>query len=191
MNKSATETLSLLLSPIAFEIYAVILFSLFSPIGPGILGIAASMGIGLLFVALIPLLIVYVFSKGRFEMFKKEERNEPYPLVILSFLAAASIFWILGSHLMFILSFAYAVVTTTCFFINLFWKISTHSAGVAGPLTAVVLIFGLQFSPLFLLLVPVFWVRLKLRAHTPLQLIGGVIVASSLTFIIYSNMWLT
>jgi hypothetical protein len=188
---SSTETLSLLLSPIAFEIYAVILFSIFSPIGTGPLGIATSMGIGLLLIALIPLLVVYFFSKGRFEMFKKEERNEPYPLVILSFLAAASIFWILGSHLMFILSFAYVVVTTACFFINLFWKISTHSAGVAGPLTAIVLVFGMQFAPLFLLLVPVFWVRLKLKAHTPLQLIGGVLVASSLTFIIYSSLWLT
>jgi hypothetical protein len=188
---SATEKLSLLLSPIAFEIYIVILFSLFSPIGPGILGIATSMGIGLLFIALIPIFVVYVFSKGKFEMFKKEERNEPYPIVILSFLASAVIFWILGSQLMFILSFAYVVVTTACFFINIFWKISTHSAGAAGPLTAIVLVFGVQFSPLFLLLALVFWVRLKLRAHTPLQLIAGALVASSLTFIIYYSLWLT
>jgi membrane-associated phospholipid phosphatase len=70
--------------------------------------------------------------------------------------------------------------TVVMMFITLRWKISVHASGIAGPSTALVYLLGAIAAPLLLLAVPVGWARIKLGAHTILQVIGG----ASLTFLI-------
>jgi membrane-associated phospholipid phosphatase len=183
------DTLSFVLSPLLIELYIVIAFSVFSPIGLGSLNVFSSLAIGLTFIFFIPSFLVYYSSRGQLEISQRGERNKLYPMVILSFLASSVIFWFSDTHIMFMISLAYFLVTLVCYAINLFWKISTHSAGVAGPVTALVYVFGLWFAPLFIFLIPVFWARIKLKAHTPLQLIAGIVVAILITSVIYSLLW--
>jgi membrane-associated phospholipid phosphatase len=73
-------------------------------------------------------------------------------------------------------------------FINLKWKISAHASGVAGPVTALYSVYGSQILPLYLLLLPVFALRLKLKAHNIWQLIGGTVLAITVTYIVYGMM---
>lgn len=65
------------------------------------------------------------------------------------------------------------------------WKISVHSAGIAGPTTALVMVVGETAIPLYLLLAPVSWARLELKAHTPSQLAAGAIVALLSTLLVF------
>jgi hypothetical protein len=71
--------------------------------------------------------------------------------------------------------------------ITKFWtKISFHLIGVAGAVT----VFGILFGPLVgLLLAPLIllvgWARWLVRAHTPLQALGGTVLAVSVTLAIF------
>jgi len=69
--------------------------------------------------------------------------------------------------------------------INLFTKISSHTAGLAGPLTAVTYIYGVITLPLFLLLLLLFWARSVLKAHTFFQLLEGSITAVLITYLVF------
>jgi hypothetical protein len=185
MDHSFYSALSFALSPLTVELIMVFLLSLYSPFGIGSLNVTTSIIIGLVFLFILPVVILYRYSKGDIEMSKREDRNTAYPLVILSFAASTLIFWTLGSQVMFLISLAYLTVTSACYVVNMFWKISVHSAGMAGPITALVFIFGINMTPLFALLIPVFLVRLKLKAHNVYQLTAGVLVSISITSLVY------
>jgi len=65
--------------------------------------------------------------------------------------------------------------------INLSWKISIHAMGVAGPLTALIYLFGWP-GLVFTLSVPlVAWSRVYLKRHTPWQVTMGTLLGFSLT----------
>ncbi|HID90966.1 TPA: hypothetical protein EYP44_03295 [Candidatus Bathyarchaeota archaeon] len=55
------------------------------------------------------------------------------------------------------------------------WKISAHAATLTGVCSALSLIDPI-FVPLTSLLPPVIWSRLRLKAHTPLQIVAGTAV---------------
>ena len=58
-----------------------------------------------------------------------------------------------------------------------------HASGIAGPLTALIYVVGLTAIPFLLLVVPVGWARLKLKAHTPAQVVAGVLLTIVTTWI--------
>ena len=77
-----------------------------------------------------------------------------------------------------------------CYFVNGFiamlislkWKISVHAWGITGPLTSLIFQFGLLLSPIWLLVVPVGWARLEMKAHTLSQILAGAMIAIPLTW---------
>ncbi len=77
-----------------------------------------------------------------------------------------------------------------CYFVNalimliitLKWKISIHAVGVSGPITALVYQLGMKMIPFFLLMLPVAWARLELKAHNKKQVAAGAILSSLLTW---------
>ena len=77
----------------------------------------------------------------------------------------------------------YSTNTLIILFINLSWKISIHTMGVAGPTVALTYLFGIS-GLLFGLLIPlVMWSRVKLKKHTISQVLAGGIAGIILTYI--------
>ena len=183
------KLLSCILMPPMIALYAIVSFSLFSPIGLGSLNAFSSIAIGVVFLVLVPLGSAYYFNRGNIDVDKKEDRVIPYLVGIVSYLIASSIFWLLNAHIMFVISMAYVFVTSAISIINIFWKISAHTAGVAGPTTALIYVFGLNLIPLYALTLLVIWIRLKLKAHNMLQLMTGAIVAIFITSLVYTILW--
>jgi len=181
--------LSFFLSPPLIALYVTIIFSMFSPIGLGYIDVFSSIIIGIIFLVLIPLTSVYYFSKKDFDVRNKDERTRLYLISITSYLISSTIFWFLNSHVMFVISMAYVFVTSACSIINIFWKISAHSAGTAGPVTALVYVFGLSLIPLYILIFLVFWARLKIKIHNVLQLSMGAVIAIFITLSVYTVLW--
>jgi len=184
--------LSFILSPQAIALYVTIIFSLFSPIGLGSIDVFTSIFIGSLFLTIIPLGSIFYFYKKKgidFDDPKRKERIEIYLIGLVSYLVSSSIFWILNCHVMFVISMAYLFVGSAISLVNLFWKISAHSAGVAGPITSLVYVFGFNLIPLYILLVPIFWIRMKIKAHDILQIISGAIIAIFITSLVYTILW--
>ncbi len=80
---------------------------------------------------------------------------------------------------------AVIVVLVLSTIITRYWKISLHLVGMAGAVTAFVLLFGplcLLLSPLVVL---VGWARWQVRAHTLLQALAGTALAVSVTLALF------
>jgi len=53
---------------------------------------------------------------------------------------------------------------------------------VTGPVTALVFQLGARMLPFFLLMLPVAWARIELKAHNRLQIAAGAILSTFLTW---------
>ncbi|MFZ3077214.1 MAG: hypothetical protein WA139_02050 [Candidatus Aenigmatarchaeota archaeon] len=175
--------LSDILSPPVIAAAVTVAFSALSP------NVPLSMILGFLFLVAVPMLpFFYLFAKGLVnDIDVKDRKMRIYFLFIalISYIASSIIFHYLGYHAMFLISLAYVFVASAVMVANFFQKISIHSAGIAGPTTALVYVFGLGLVPLYILTVIVCHVRLKQKAHTLPQLMVGALIAIAITFTIY------
>lgn len=142
-------------------------------------------GVSIFFVSILPIITSFVWIKKKnleADMPRREDRIYPLLLVILSYVIGVLVLYTLGApQLTTVLMICYLNNTLTLFFISLYWKISIHAMGTAGPATAIIYLFGWP-GVIFSLLVPlVIWSRLHLNRHTPTQLIMGTILGYLLT----------
>jgi hypothetical protein len=81
------------------------------------------------------------------------------------------------------LMLAYGVNTLVFLGMSVRWKPSVHASGVTGPATWLTLAVGAWGLVFFVVLIPVAWARLRLRAHTPTELVAGAALAVGLTWL--------
>jgi len=140
------------------------------------------------FATLLPMAVIfYMFRRGQLGdmyAYERQTRFRPfmgaiacYLLGLITLLAASAPLLVLA------LMVGYMVNTIIMMLITLRWKISIHASGIAGPATFLVYAFGLQFWWMWLLILPVGWARLKLRAHTPSQVVVGFFLTVALTYL--------
>ncbi len=182
---------SVILSPILIAFYLVVFLSLFSPVGLGSMGTMASVIAGTVFLVAIPAATVFFTSNSLtgWNFYSKEKRTRPYILSIASYLAGSAVFLYFGNQIMFFASFTYFMVTLFMMLVNFRCKISIHVAGVAGPVTALVYLFGSRFALLYLLVLPVAYSRYRLKSHSSFQLVLGAVVAVFITGLTYVLVW--
>lgn len=176
------KLLSHILSPPAIAAATAVIFSTFSP------NILLSAVLGVFLLAVIPSLpFLYLLRKRLTDVDIRSRKTRVAVLAAAaaSYVASSAVFYYLGYHAMFVISLAYLFVTAVVMMNNLFWKISVHAAGVAGPTTALAFVFGTGLVPLYILTAAVFYVRLKLKAHTLAQLFGGAAAGIAVTLLTY------
>ena len=154
------------------------------------------LGIVYLFTILLPSLLIHFYRKYQgwtpIELGTKERRMIPYIISILCYFIC---FWIMTRahipHFMNIILVAALVIQMICALINVWWKISTHTAaigGVTGALLAYSFIF--TFNPLLWLCFVIVLSgivgtsRMILRQHTLSQVVTGFLVGFFCAFII-------
>ena len=138
-----------------------------------------------LFTILLPTYIIHFYRKHQgwnlIEVGYRERRMVPYVISILCYLSCV---WLLKSmnvfHFVSSILVAALLVQSVCAIINVWWKISTHTAaigGVAGALFAFSVIF--VFNPVwwFCLVLVVAGImgsaRMILRQHSLAQVVAG------------------
>lgn len=148
-----------------------------------------------LFTVLVPTMLIRLYRRYQgwslFELASRERRVIPYVISIVSYLlcyyimAAAHVPHFLGTILI-----ASLVIQVVCALVNLFVKISTHTAaigGVTGALLAFSLIFG--FNPVWWLCLVLILAgllgtcRMILRQHSLHQVIVGYLVGVVCAFV--------
>lgn len=144
-------------------------------------------GLSILFVSILPIITSTLWIKRKkleVDMPKREDRIYPLLMVILSYIVGVMVLYTLGAPpLTTTLMIAYLNNTIVVLLFSLYWKISIHAMGIAGPATAIIYLFGWT-GLVFSLLVPlVLWSRLYLKRHTPAQLIVGTVLGYLLTAI--------
>ncbi len=105
----------------------------------------------------------------------RSQRNELYLFGMATVLVGIALLNFLGAPRPFVAMFASAALLNgLSWFINLFWKISIHAAGIGSCAT----IAALYSEPLGLLLwlcaLSLGWARLRTRNHTLMQVVAGL-----------------
>ena len=142
------------------------------------------------FTILLPTVLIHVYRRYQgwtlIELGAKERRIVPYILSILCYFSCYYLMNVLHfPHFMSRILMAALLIQVICALINVWWKISTHTAaigGVAGALMAFAIIF--DFNPVWWLCV-VFLIagllgtsRIILRQHSLLQVCAGFVVGA-------------
>lgn len=146
-------------------------------------------GWGFLFYSLLPMLILLVFLRsGKISSLhipRRKERHQPFLWGLLSYAAGYLVMvWEVGwAGLVVAAALALLISASVTAVITIYWKISIHAT--AATLAALflctatwyydapylLLTAGLSFSAVLL----VSWARIRLRAHTPAQVAGGIL----------------
>ena len=184
--------LSQLLSPPMIAFVTVVIFAFFSPIGTGMLVPWQSLLLGLFFIVIgpiLPLTTFVVLGKLTFDVKNRRDRPLLYLAAIIVYAVGALLAWFYQNYSMAILAVAYVGVTSAIAFVSLGWKVSAHSAGVAGPITGLIWVYGLIAMPFLLLAGVVSWARWRQGLHTIIHLAGGIIIAILVTVFVYFLLW--
>lgn len=185
-RKRLAERLSLILQPqaVAILLYALVSFT-FSR------GLQALLFfvLGILFVSVFPMLFVLFLARwGKVsdpDLPKREERFFPYLAIVGMYGALFVLFLFLSApRPLLAITLCYVVITFVGAIISLFWKISLHLAGIAGPVTALSFLLHPLWGLLYFLLLPLGWARIYLKKHTPSQAVLGSLLSAFLTYAI-------
>lgn len=149
-----------------------------------------------LFTILIPTVLIRIYriyqGRTRLDIGQKEQRMVPYLISILCYFACYYLMELLHiPHIISIILLIALFIQILCAIINVWWKISTHTAaigGVAGAIVAFSLIFAFNpvwwFSLVIILAGMVGTSRIILRQHTLSQVIAGFLVGLVCAFFI-------
>lgn len=157
-------------------------------------------GIALVFLGLVPLAYVgWLRIQGRIESLEirdRRKRTGPFLVVLgAGMIAFVTVLWmgITGQRLLAALVACHVLNTIFLFLITTWWKISVHCASVTGAVATLLFVqvhvpgtildtavieAGLPIGGVVLVLV-MFWARIRSRAHTPLQAGAGTILGGA------------
>jgi len=115
----------------------------------------------------------------------QEQRLRFFLFAILCYIFAYGVYWWLASDVMRILAAAYIAVTTGVTITNEYTKVSVHAAGIAGPSTALIYMYGVPALPIIAIWGLVVWARSTLKQHSIAQGILGILLGVLITVAIY------
>jgi membrane-associated phospholipid phosphatase len=139
-----------------------------------------------LFTAIVPLSILIIWARRTnaydLDISARTDRNHPLLLAAVSYFFGTAVLLIIHAPILTAtVMFGYFAGTLFLFLVNLRWKISIHTMGIAGPTTVLIFVFGYWGALLTLLLPPVIWSRVYLKKHTVAQALAGAAVGFLLT----------
>ncbi len=182
-NSDLAELISLVFSAPLFAIYLLIIILMIKP-DSSLLYLIIKFILGFIFLGVLPttpILIAVRSGETDIFVFEREKRFRFFAIAIASYSIGSLLFLLIKDYELSIFLACYATVTSGIALSTVFTKTSVHTAGIAGPVTFMIMIFGLWFSLLYLLLIPVSWARWVSRAHTWRQLLLGVIISIVIT----------
>ena len=135
------------------------------------------------------LIVVYLLRKNRIDsMFIRirQQRTQLYVLAAILAAAGSAVLYYLGAPQMVVAVFVAAFSGIAIFaWINLWWKISLHTAFVACLLTTLVIIYGYVGAVAVLLIPVITWARLELKLHTLAQTLAGMLLSVSIMVTVF------
>lgn len=172
------------LSPTFVVLAVLAMLSLFPPFPLGKLDNVSAFIIGLFFLVLLPFASVfleYLLGKTDLDVTSRALRVRYYKLWALFFAGGALLFLLEGAYGLFAFSAAMAEVSAAMHFMNKLKKASLHVATVTAAVVTLLFAYG---APALLLspIIPfIAWVRLKLKAHTLVEVVYGFVLGVALT----------
>jgi len=182
------DTISYFLSPVSIAFYVILILTFFLIQIKNTSNFIITLFTALFFLCITPAIGILIYTKkGVIDIWVSDQKTRTpfYIIAIIGYIIGLIIFYWINQHEFFVLTLAHICVTFVLTLTNLKTKMSSHAAGLTGPLTAVVYLFGIPAFSLFLLLPLLIWARLELNAHSMAQLIGGSIIGVIVTYSTY------
>ena len=116
----------------------------------------------------------------------RQQRNKIYLLASVWAIISCIVLRFLGAPVLLVATFTAGLVAIVTFMvINLFWKISLHTAFVAASVTILTIVYGAIGIFSVVLLMAVGWARLELEHHSPAQVAGGTLVSAAIVILVF------
>jgi hypothetical protein len=177
-----------ILNPFLLCLALIVLFSFKSAasMSEAIKWASISTGLGILPVFLV---IIYLLRHGKLDDFfiaAREQRTRIYIIGCLSAAAGCITLAVLGAPDILVAGFITGVSTAFIFaFINLWWKISLHTAIVAASATILVMMYGWIAAGTVALVPLTAWSRIELEYHSLTQTVSGALLSTLLVFLLF------
>ena len=169
--------------------YVAVIFSWYSPIGLGpVLNPLMNLILCIILMVVLPIVpIIYEAWRGNIDLdvSVRESRLRFFIFSILCYALVFIVYVLLECTIMSALAAAYFTVTTGVMLVSLRTKVSVHGAGVGGPGTALLIVYGWIALPVVLVWILVIISRTILRQHTLGQSIAGVILGIIIVSLTY------
>ena len=152
---------------------------------------ALKWGLILIAVGILPVFstAIYLVRKGRLDSILTNVRQQRTRLYLLAvFCTAAGYIVLLRSNAppMLEAAFATGFLALVIFMgINLWWKISLHTAFIAGLVTILVILYGWTAIVTVVLVALVAWARIELKYHSLAQATAGAILAVLIVIVVF------
>ncbi len=135
------------------------------------------------------LVVVYMVRQKRLEGIfanPRQQRNGIYILASALGVVGCGVMWYFEAPELLSVTFTAGLISIVAFMvINRFWKISLHTAFVAGSVTIITIIYGAPGALTILLLPPVAWARIRLNQHSPAQVITGALLSAAILLVVF------
>lgn len=135
------------------------------------------------------LVVVYLVRSNKLDGILgsiRQQRSKIYALAAILAGIGCIILFYLKAPLIMLALFATGFFGTAIFMgINLWWKISLHTAFIAASVTLLVILYGFMAAVAIVLIPLVAWSRLELESHSPAQLVAGALLATSILVVVF------
>jgi membrane-associated phospholipid phosphatase len=180
MRKTLARLITNILSPFLIAFSVIILLS-FKSAGSTTDAVKwASLSIALSVLPVLALVFYLVRRKKLDGIFvnPRWQRTGVYLVSIVLGAIGYWLLWYLQAPSLLVATFATgfaAMVVYMC--INLFWKISLHTAFIASAVAILIVVYGVSVAWTLILLPPVAWARVELKQHSLMQVATGALIA--------------
>lgn len=133
--------------------------------------------------------IIYLVRNGKLDAFftnVREQRTKIYLLGCLCVSVSCITLAYLRAPSILVAAYATGLSTALTFtFINLWWKISLHTALVAASATVLVMLYGWAAAATVALVPLTAWARIELEYHSLAQAISGALLAALIVIVMF------
>ncbi len=167
------------------NLYVGVIMVYTSPIGLGpVLNQVTALLIlipGMVILPIVP--IVFSAWRGRIDLdvSNRETRAKFFAFSLVCYALVYVILSVSECLILAVLSAAYFTVTTGVMIATIKTKVSVHGAGVGGPGTALLIVYGWTAWPIIILWTAVIWSRTALKQHNAMQAVVGVLLGILIT----------
>jgi membrane-associated phospholipid phosphatase len=136
--------------------------------------------------SVLPILVVVIYLVRRKKLDgvfvnPRQQRTRIYLLASALGAIGYGLLWYLKAPELLAVTFATGLAAIVVFMaINLFWKISLHTAFMSGAVAVLIIVYGVAAAWTVLLLPPVAWARMELKQHSVVQVAAGAILAAAI-----------
>jgi membrane-associated phospholipid phosphatase len=128
--------------------------------------------------------VIYLVRRKKLDGVFENPRRQRIGIYLLASAMGAigyGLLWSLEAPELLVATFAAGLAAIVIFTgINLIWKISVHTAFLAGAAAILIIVYGALAAWTLMLLPPVVWARVALKQHSALQAAAGAVIAAAI-----------